>query len=121
MFSIVTSITFLSVIQFLVTVFGDPGRFIAIVVLILQLTTSAGTFPLELIPHSLQHFNAWLPMTYSIFGLKAVISSGDFSFMWENLSKLLLFIVAMMMGTLVYLTIQHRRQFATVIEQASEA
>lgn len=120
-FSIVTSITFLSVIQFLVTVFGDPGRFIAIVVLILQLTTSAGTFPLELIPRSLQHFNAWLPMTYSVFGLKAVISSGDFSFMWENLSKLLLFVVAMMMGTLVYLTIQHRRQFATAVEQASEA
>lgn len=120
-FSIVTSITFLSVIQFLVTVFGDPGRFIAIVVLILQLTTSAGTFPLELIPRSLQHFNAWLPMTYSVFGLKAVISSGDFSFMWENISKLLLFVVAMMMGTLVYLTIQHRRQFATAVEQASEA
>ncbi|AKM17701.1 YhgE/Pip C-terminal domain [[Flavobacterium] thermophilum] len=120
-FSIVTSITFLSVIQFLVTVFGDPGRFIAIVVLILQLTTSAGTFPLELIPRSLQHFNAWLPMTYSVFGLKAVISSGDFSFMWENIGKLLLFVVAMMMGTLVYLTIQHRRQFATAVEQASEA
>ncbi|WP_096225886.1 YhgE/Pip domain-containing protein [Geobacillus sp. FJAT-46040] len=120
-FSIVTSITFLSVIQFLVTVFGDPGRFIAIVVLILQLTTSAGTYPLELIPRLLQHFNAWLPMTYSVLGLKAVISSGDFSFMWENIGKLLLFVVAMMMGTLVYLTIQHRRQFATAVEQASEA
>ncbi|KAF0993790.1 YhgE/Pip domain-containing protein [Geobacillus sp. TFV-3] len=120
LFSIVTSITFLSVIQFLVTVFGDPGRFIGIVVLILQLTTSAGTFPLELIPHSLQHFNAWLPMTYSVFGFKAVISSGDFSFMWENVGKLLLFIVVMMAGTITYLTIQHRRRFATVVEQASE-
>ncbi|BBW98405.1 hypothetical protein GsuE55_32380 [Geobacillus subterraneus] len=49
--------------------------------LILQLTTSIGTFPLELIPCSFQHFNAWLPMTYSIFGLKAVISSGNFSLM----------------------------------------
>lgn len=120
-FSIVTSITFLSVIQFLVTVFGDPGRFIGIVVLILQLTTSAGTFPLELIPRSLQHFNAWLPMTYSVFGLKAVISSGDFSFMWENVGKLLMFIVVMMAGTMTYFTIQHRRQFTTIVEQASEA
>ncbi|WP_236687240.1 YhgE/Pip family protein, partial [Geobacillus sp. ZGt-1] len=101
--------------------FGDPGRFIGIVVLILQLTTSAGTFPLELIPRSLQHFNAWLPMTYSVFGFKAVISSGDFSFMWENIGKLLLFIVAMMVGTMAYFTMQHRRRFATAVEQASEA
>ncbi|AUI36550.1 hypothetical protein CWI35_08470 [[Bacillus] caldolyticus] len=121
LFSVVTSIAFLSVIQFLVTTFGDPGRFIGIVVLILQLTTSAGTFPLELIPRSLQHFNAWLPMTYSVFGFKAVISSGDFSFMWENIGKLLLFIVAMMVGTMAYFTMQHRRRFATAVEQASEA
>ncbi|KIQ95743.1 hypothetical protein LH47_00174 [Anoxybacillus thermarum] len=120
-FSIVTSIAFLSVIQFLVTVFGDPGRFVGIVILILQLTTSAGTFPLELIPRSLQLFNAWLPMTYSVFGLKAVISSGDFSFMWENVGKLLMFIVVMMAGTMTYFTIQHRRQFTTIVEQASEA
>ncbi|MCG3085060.1 YhgE/Pip domain-containing protein [Anoxybacillus sp. LAT_35] len=121
LFSVVTSITFLSVIQFLVTVFGDPGRFIGIVVLILQLTTSAGTFPLELIPRALQHFNAWLPMTYSVFGFKAVISSGDFAFMWENVGKLLMFIVVMMAGTMTYFTIQHRRQFTTIVEQASEA
>lgn len=121
MFSIVTSMTFLAVIQFLVTAFGDPGRFIGIIVLILQLTTSAGTFPLELIPRSLQHFNAWLPMTYSVFGFKAVISSGDFSFMWENAGKLLLFIVATMVGTIAYLTVQHRRQFTAVVEKTSEA
>ncbi|NNU89625.1 YhgE/Pip domain-containing protein [Anoxybacillus sp. CHMUD] len=121
LFSVVTSITFLSVIQFLVTVFGDPGRFIGIVILILQLTTSAGTFPLELIPRALQHFNAWLPMTYSVFGFKAVISSGDFAFMWENVGKLLMFIVVMMAGTMTYFTIQHRRQFTTIVEQASEA
>ncbi|ACJ34633.1 YhgE/Pip domain-containing protein [Anoxybacillus flavithermus] len=121
LFSVVTSITFLSVIQFLVTVFGDPGRFIAIIALILQLTTSAGTFPLELIPRSLQHFNAWLPMTYSVFGFKAVISSGDFSFMWENVGKLCMFIVVMIAGTMTYFTIQHRRQFTTIVEKASEA
>ena len=120
-FSIVTSIAFLSVIQFLVTVFGDPGRFIGIVILILQLTTSAGTFPLELIPHALQLFNAWLPMTYSVFGFKAVISSGDFSFMWDHVGKLLMFIVVMMAGTMTYFTIQHRRQFTTIVERASEA
>ena len=42
--ALLTSYVFLALIQMLVSIFGDPGRFMAIVVLILQLTTSAGTF-----------------------------------------------------------------------------
>ena len=59
--ALLTSYVFLALIQMLVSIFGDPGRFMAIVVLILQLTTSAGTFPLELIPSPLQVFNKLLP------------------------------------------------------------
>src|SRR5699024_219482 len=62
LFAVITSLTFITLIQFFVTCFDDPGRFIAIIILILQLTTSAGTFPLELIPKVLQPLNAVLPM-----------------------------------------------------------
>ena len=55
LFSIVTSLAFIALIQCLVTAFGDAGRFIAIITLIIQLTTSAGTFPLELIPKFYNH------------------------------------------------------------------
>lgn len=55
LFSIVTSLAFIALIQCLVTAFGDAGRFIAILTLIIQLTTSAGTFPLELIPKFYNH------------------------------------------------------------------
>src|SRR5699024_10622711 len=48
LFAILTSLVFITLVQFLVTCFDDPGRFMAIIILILQLTTSAGTFPLEL-------------------------------------------------------------------------
>src|SRR5690625_5734620 len=58
LYSIITSLTFITLIQFFVTCFGDPGRFMAILILIMQLTTSAGTFPLELIPKSLQFFRS---------------------------------------------------------------
>jgi putative membrane protein len=113
-FSIITSITFMALIQFLVTTMSDPGRFIGIIILILQLTTSAGTFPVELIPDFLQHFHAWLPMTYSVFGFKAVISSGDFAMMWENAGKLLVFTVLMVIGTLLYFSRQHKRKYETL-------
>ncbi|MCD9022218.1 YhgE/Pip domain-containing protein [Cohnella silvisoli] len=111
LFSIITSITFMALIQFLVTVLQHPGRFIAIVILIFQLTSSAGTFPLELIPSWLQNASAWLPMTYSVAGLKAVISSGDYSFMWDNVWILLGYIALFAAMTLTYFVVAYRREF----------
>ncbi|MGG0300783.1 YhgE/Pip domain-containing protein [Bacillus albus] len=119
LFSIVTSLAFIALIQCLVTAFGDAGRFIAIITLIIQLTTSAGTFPLELIPKFLQPFNAWLPMTYSVSGLKAVVSSGDFDFMWQNIGILMIFIVVLSLGTIASLTWMHKRQFRNIAENQS--
>ncbi|GLV66666.1 phage infection protein [Bacillus mycoides] len=119
LFSIVTSLAFISLIQCLVTAFGDAGRFIAIITLIIQLTTSAGTFPLELIPKYLQPFNAWLPMTYSVSGFKAVVSSGDFNFMWQNIGILMIFIVVLSIGTIASLTLMHKRQFKNIADNQS--
>src|SRR5699024_2872342 len=102
LFAILTSLVFITMVQFLVTCFDNPGRFMAIVILILQLTTSAGTFPLELIPKVLQPFNLILPMTYSVEGFKAVISSGNLSVMWQNAGILSMFMVVSMILSLIY-------------------
>lgn len=117
LFVFATSITFMALIQFFVTIFGDPGRFFAILILIFQLTTSAGTFPLELIPNFLQHFNAFFPMTYTVQGFKAVISSGEYSVMWNNLFVLIGFTVIFMAGTLLYFNFKHRRQFKILVKE----
>lgn len=109
--TLVTSWCFMAILQFLVTAFDDVGRFIAIVLLILQLTTSAGTFPLELIPDVLQGFNAWVPMTYSVSGYKAVISSGQFDVMWGNIAVLCGFIVTMAILTWGILHLSFKRNF----------
>ncbi|CRK83531.1 YhgE/Pip domain-containing protein [Neobacillus massiliamazoniensis] len=114
LFSIITSLTFVTLVQLLVTIFADAGRFIAIVILILQLTTSAGTFPLELIPGFLQHFNAFLPMTYTVSGFKAVISSGDFSYMWQNFLILLTYVLAFSFGTIAYLSMRYKSKYKEV-------
>ncbi|MGY0694868.1 YhgE/Pip family protein [Virgibacillus sp. FSP13] len=116
--SIVTSLAFMTLIQFLVTSMGDPGRFLAIIILIFQLTTSAGTFPLELIPDALQPINAALPMTYTVQAFKAVISSGNFTFMWQNIGILLAYIIGFMMLTMVYFIVKHRNH-RTVNEEVS--
>lgn len=111
LFAIITSLTFVTLIQFLVTCLADPGRFIAILILIIQLTTSAGTFPLELIPKALQPLNFLFPMTYSVSGLKAVISSGDYGVMWQNAGILIGFTIVCMLLTFSYFAVMYKRRF----------
>ena len=113
LFAIITSLTFITLIQFLVTCLDDPGRFVAIIILIIQLTTSAGTFPLELIPKALQPLNMFFPMTYSVSGFKAVISSGDYTAMWQNAGVLIAFSVVFMLLTLSYFILMFKRKFET--------
>lgn len=109
LFTFIASVSFMALIQFLVTVFDQPGRFLAIVVLIFQLTTSAGTFPLELIPNWMQTINAWLPMTYTVSGFKATISSGDMTALWNNAGILMIYFVIFSALTLTYFIMTHRK------------
>jgi putative membrane protein len=111
LFTIVTSLTFITLIQFLVTLGNNPGRFVAIIILILQLTSSAGTFPLEVIPKAVQWFNPLLPMTYSVQGFKAVISNGDYGFMWHNVGILFAYIAGSVIITTSYFIWKHKKQF----------
>lgn len=111
LFAIITSLVFVTLIQFLVTCFADPGRFAAILILIMQLTTSAGTFPLELIPKILQPISHLLPMTYSVSGLKAVISSGNYDVMWQNAGILIGFTIVFMLLTYSYFVVMFKRKF----------
>lgn len=85
--SIMTSLTFVVLIQGLISILGEAGRFVAIVILMLQLTSSAGTFPLEMTPNFFVAINPYLPMTYTVAGLKAVISNGDMSLIEANLGN----------------------------------
>ncbi|MFF2484723.1 YhgE/Pip family protein [Paenibacillus sp. NPDC058071] len=109
LFTFLTSVTFMSLIQFLVAAFDQPGRFIAILILIFQLTTSAGTFPLEMIPDWMQAINAWLPMSYSVTGFKAVISSGDTAAYWTNAGILMIYFASFFLLAFAYFAIAHRK------------
>ncbi|WP_169507551.1 YhgE/Pip domain-containing protein [Paenibacillus harenae] len=108
-FTILISITFMMIIQFLVATMGNPGRFIAVILLIFQLTSSAGTFPIELLPGWLQSVSPYLPMTYSIAGLRDIISSGDFSSIGGYMLTLAGNAVLFGALSLTYFTFSHRK------------
>lgn len=63
-------------IMFLAIAFDNPGRFIAMLVLIFSLGAAAGTFPIETSGAFYQWIHPLLPMSYTITGLRESISSG---------------------------------------------
>ncbi|MGE6630872.1 YhgE/Pip family protein [Bacillus sp. NPDC077027] len=102
LFAIIVSLTFLSIIQLLATTMGNPGRFIAVIILVLQLAASAGTFPLELVPKFFQIIHNLLPMTYTINGFRNIIASGDDSYLWHQATVLGIVAIVMMAATTLY-------------------
>lgn len=78
--SMLIGITFMSIIQFLIRNFGDVGKFLALIVLVLQLAASGGTFPVETINKAFQHLTPYLPMTYSINLIREILVPTDTNF-----------------------------------------
>ncbi|MBZ9691410.1 YhgE/Pip domain-containing protein [Clostridium sp. M14] len=61
-----TSVVFVSILYSAVSVFGNVGKVIGIVLLVLQIGGSGGTFPIELTPKFFQIIHPFLPFTYAI-------------------------------------------------------
>lgn len=74
--ALLTSLAFMSIVLTLVVAFDNVGRFVAMVLLVLQLGGSGGTFPIPLTNSFFQTIHLWLPMTYSVYGFRQAISSG---------------------------------------------
>ncbi|AGT31001.1 hypothetical protein M493_03470 [Geobacillus genomosp. 3] len=117
----IISMTFMMIVQCLVTLFDNPGRFVAILLLIAQLIGSAGTYPLELVPGALQRIHQWLPMTHAIRGLRAVILSGDFTLMWKEASILAGVAAVFAAATLGYFLLLYRRRYRAWAETETAA
>ncbi|MBR2744728.1 MAG: YhgE/Pip domain-containing protein [Clostridia bacterium] len=77
-------LVFMSVIQVLIRNFGDIGKFIALIILVLQLAASGGTFPVETIDNAFKGLTSWLPMTYTIRAFKDTLISTDHSLLANN-------------------------------------
>ena len=108
-FCVFVSLVFAAIMQFLTAAMGTPGKFIAIVLLMLQLTSAAGTFPLETVPRFFQAINPFLPMTYVVLGLRQVITTGDVAALVRNMGFLLVFAALAFAATL--LTVRRKRMW----------
>lgn len=79
MMLLAASTAFTALIQGVVTLLGNPGKFIIILLLVLQLVASGGTFPAQTLPGALEFLHPVLPLSYVTDGLRHVIYGADTS------------------------------------------
>lgn len=84
-----TALVFASIMQFLTATFGFPGKFVAIILLMLQLTACAGTFPIQTTPAFFQAISPFMPMTYVVQGMRQIMTGLDYSMVLVDCSVLL--------------------------------
>ena len=77
--AIIFSITSMYFVMMLSMAFDNPGRFVAMIMLMLQLGGAGGTFPLEITNSFYNAIHPFLPMSYSVLGFRQAITSGIYS------------------------------------------
>ncbi|MCP2164575.1 YhgE/Pip family protein [Goodfellowiella coeruleoviolacea] len=103
---LLTSLTFVAILHALNAALGAVGKFLGLVILILQLISAGGTFPWQTLPEPLHPLHQVLPMGYVVDGLRHLIYGGALT----SLGQDALVLVAYLVGALALSTAAAYRQ-----------
>ena len=74
---LLASMAFTAIIQGICALAGTPGKMVVLVLMVLQLVSSGGTFPWETTPGPLHVAHRWLPMGHVVTGLRHLMYGAD--------------------------------------------
>ena len=97
----VVSLVFTLIIYTAVVAFGNAGKALAVLLLVIQISGSGGAYPLELLPVWFQNISPFLPATYAIEALRAAVAGTYGADFWIALGWLALFTVPTLLLGLV--------------------
>ncbi|MEV5479761.1 MULTISPECIES: YhgE/Pip domain-containing protein [Streptomyces] len=90
-FLLLATACFTAIIQLLGAFFGPAGRVLTLIVLMLQLTSAGGTYPVQTSPGFFAAIHPFLPMSYVVDGLRRLITGGDLGIVWQGCGVLVAF------------------------------
>ncbi|HCJ50074.1 MAG TPA: YhgE/Pip domain-containing protein [Microbacterium sp.] len=94
-----TSLVFTLIVYTAVVTFGNAGKALCVLLLVIQISGSGGAYPLQLLPDWFQNISPFLPATYAIQALRSAIAGVYAADFWISLLHLVLFIVpALLLG-----------------------
>lgn len=91
--SIFTSTVFISIVYSLVSLFGNIGKAVAVILLVIQVAASGGTFPIQVTPQFFQNVNPFLPFTYAISAQRESVAGVYMPNLTKDIYALLIFMV----------------------------
>lgn len=100
-FLLLTGVTFMALVQWLYGKFGPVGRVLALALLMLQLTSGGGTYPLPTSPGFFQAIAPFLPMSWVIRALRVLVGGGALTPVWQACGVLAGFAVAALVLTTI--------------------
>lgn len=98
-----TATAFSLLIYSLTLAFGDVGKAVCVIVMVLQIAGSSGTFPIELLPDIYQKIYIFFPFPYAITAMREALAGMYGTAYMTALAKLILF---MLEGLLIGLVIR---------------
>ncbi|MEH7459499.1 YhgE/Pip domain-containing protein [Bacillus sp. JJ1127] len=104
LFSLFSSAVFVCIVYSLVSVFGNIGKSMAIILLVLQVAGSGGTFPIQMLPKFFQAIYPFLPFTYAISAIRETVGGMIWDIVIRDLLVLSVFVVIMLVLALVLKT-----------------
>jgi putative membrane protein len=90
-FAMLVAVVFTSVHQCFTALLGGIGRLVALVLLMLQLASAGGTYPVETAGPFFQAISPFLPLTYGVRGLRRLIAEGAGPQVWSDVGALVVF------------------------------
>ena len=107
-----TSFIFTLLIYALVYTFGDVGKAIAVVILVLQIAGSSGTYPIELLPEFFQKVYIFFPFPYAINAMRESICGLYGSDIVVYLLELSIFLIpALVIGLLLRIPFENLNHY----------
>ncbi|MGH1144464.1 YhgE/Pip family protein [Bacillus pseudomycoides] len=104
LFSLFIGGVFVCIVYSLVSVFGNIGKSMAIILLVLQVAGSGGTFPIQMLPKFFQSIYPFLPFTYAISVIRETVGGMLWDIVIRDLLVLSVFVVIMLVLALVLKT-----------------
>lgn len=87
----VSAFVYTLIIYSLTITFSVIGKALAVIILVLQVAGSGGTFPIEVLPAPFRALSAFLPFKYGIDAMRETVAGLDSASYWTNLGYLMLF------------------------------
>lgn len=99
MFGLFSSLAFSTIVYGMVSIFGNLGKALAVLLVVIQMAGSGATYPVQLNPLILRIFQPMFPFTYSLSGFRESIGGPLISTVVMDFSMLILMsVIAVLVG-----------------------